>query len=371
MLLAWIGLAAPCTWYIYDDYGDGSADGVVSGGTFVTGGWRPDGGTIAYDIPDVVSGTITMRLSNVDEAGVAQHDLVELFSGENGSFSDGERHDFLQVKFAGDIYDTYDGRVKVQAGPEWYGDVEVGAWTEELDWSPDSAYDLTLSWGGTVASLDIAGQRSTSIDYAYYGELSFRTLRVPNDGSYTRDALLDDMVIAGVSLCGDPATETDTDTDADSDTDTDADSDADTDTDTDSDTDVDTDVTEPAPVVTQFEVTPPDVDAGNAWVVEWAITGTVEETRFCFQADASPYETCTALDRASGRAPMDTEGLAPGAYSGWITASGPGGTGVSSALALSVGADAPAPSGCASTSGFATICATVLAGLLARLRAKA
>lgn len=170
------------------------------------------------------------------------------------------------------------------------------------------------------------------------------------------------LLIAGVSLCGDPAAETDTDTDADSDTDTDADSDTDT------DTDVDADTTVAAPVVTWFDVAPPDVDAGNAWVVEWAITGEVDEARFCFQADASPYETCTALERATGRAPMQTEGLRSGAYTGWITATGPGGAGLSSVLPLSVSANASAPGGCASTSGLATMCATLLSVALSRRR---
>ena len=117
MLLVLTSLAFPCDWFIYDDYGDGSADGRVYGGTFVSGGWRPDGGTIVYDLPDVVSGYINMRVSNIDESGVAQHDLLEMFSDYDGSFSDTRRDNFLQVKFAGDIYEGYDGRVKLQAGP--------------------------------------------------------------------------------------------------------------------------------------------------------------------------------------------------------------------------------------------------------------
>jgi hypothetical protein len=195
--------AAACDFYIYDDYGDGSADGRVQGGTFVNGGWRPDGGSIVYDLPNFASGTITMRLSNVDERGVSQHDLLELFSGTEGSFSDGRRDNFIQVKFAGDIYDGYDGRVKLQAGPEHYGDVEAGAWTSEFDWNPDGAYDFSVSWGGMSANMGIGGVLSTSADYSYYGYLTMATLRIPNDGSYARDALMDDIVIAGVSLCTD------------------------------------------------------------------------------------------------------------------------------------------------------------------------
>lgn len=146
MLLALSSLAFPCTGYVYDDYGDGSTDGRQDGGTFVTGGWRPDGGSITYDLPDLASGTVTFRLSNVDERGVSQHDLLELFSSRGGTFSDGTRDNFLQVKFAGDIYDGYDGRVKLQAGPEWYGDAECGSWTAEYDWNPDGSYDFTVSW---------------------------------------------------------------------------------------------------------------------------------------------------------------------------------------------------------------------------------
>ncbi|MBM4391340.1 MAG: hypothetical protein FJ090_09470 [Deltaproteobacteria bacterium] len=220
-LLLAAALAYPCDFYIYDDYSDGSTDGRRSGGTFVAGGWRPDGGTIVYDLPNFASGRITMRISNVDESGVSQHDLLELFSGADGSFSDSRRDNFVQVKFAGDIYDGYDGRVKLQAGPEFYGDIEVGSWTSEFDWQVDGAYDITVSWGDTSGSLDVGGVMSTSIDYSYYGTLTMATLRVPNDGSYARDGLMDDIVIAGVSLCTDdpgrdtPITPDDTETEDD------------------------------------------------------------------------------------------------------------------------------------------------------------
>ena len=86
-------------------------------------------------------------------ARVAQHDLLELFSSSYGTFSDGTRDNFLQVKFAGDIYDGYDGRVKLQAGPEWYGDAECGGWTSEYDWNPDGSYDFTVSFTGIMLGL--------------------------------------------------------------------------------------------------------------------------------------------------------------------------------------------------------------------------
>lgn len=216
MFLALASVAWSCTWYVYDDFSDGSADGYVEGGTFVPGGWRPDGGFVRYDLPDLVSATITMRLSNVDEASVSQSDLLELFSGTDGSFSDSRRDNFLQVKFAGDIYEGYDGRVKLQAGPELYGDAECGAWTSEFDWDPSGSYDFTVSYTQTSAALDVGGGLlSASIDATPcddLGPLTFRTLRVPNDGNYARDPLMDDIIIAGVGVCGDDATSTPVDT---------------------------------------------------------------------------------------------------------------------------------------------------------------
>ena len=380
MLLAFASLAFPCDWFVYDDYADGSADGSVYGGTFVSGGWRADGGTIVYDLPDVVSGTITMRLSNIDEAGVSQHDLLELFSGDDGSFSDGRRDNFLQVKFAGDIYDGYDGRVKLQVGPEWYGDVEVGAWTGEYDWQAGNAYDFSVSWGGNTASMDIASTLSTSIDYSYYGELSFRTLRVPNDTSYARDGLMDDVVYAGVSLCGvsgsstapeDTDTDTDTDADADADTDTDTDTDADADADADGDTDTDTDSDVPAPVaapvVASFDVLPREVAQGDDWRVEWTAQGVVDHARFCVAGDGR-FESCTTIDAARGQATMETDGLVEGNYRGRVEVSGAGGTGTSGELLLTVlpPAEGSAVCGFPALPGFATIGLTI-AGWVATL----
>lgn len=338
LLLA--GLAHPCTWYIYDDYADGSADGRAQGGSFVSGGWRPDGGAIVYDLPEaVVSGTITFRLSNVDDAGAAQHDFLELFSGYDGSFSDGNRDNFLQIKFAGDIYDGYDGRVKLQAGPEWYGDVEVGAWTDEFDWDPAQSYDFTVSWGGTVASLGVSNGLSTSIDYGYYGELGFTTLRIPNDGSYTRDALLDDVIIAGVSLCGDPASGGgdgggDTGTGDSGGGDSGGDSGPTEDSGAGEDSggggaDSGTGGGAEAPVVTEFSVDPDTVVAGERWVASWTVSGVVDEARMCVAAAESSFNSCAELPEASGVKPFGTEGFAPGMYWGWVEAEGPGGSAVS------------------------------------------
>ena len=369
-MLLLVPLAWPCTWYLYDDYGDGSADGRQYGGTFVTGGWRPDGGTIVYDLPEpVVSGTITMRVSNVDEAGVSQHDLLEMFSGADGSFSDSRRDNFLQVKFAGDIYEGYDGRVKLQAGPEWYGDVEAGAWTSEYDWNPDGSYDFTISWGGTTAAMDIASTLSTSIDYSYYGELGFTTLRVPNDGTYTRDYLMDDVVIAGVSLCGDPATsesETDTDTDADTDSDTDADTDSDTDADTDSDTDADTDAEPAQTVVTRFEVDPRSVTVGQSWQVRWEAEGSPTTVQFCVTPGA-PTVRCTDLPVDVDTTRVATDDLGTGPYTAWLALDGPLGPATSGTVELVVSAPAES-SGCTTARAEAAWQLLALVALLPVLR---
>ena len=365
LLLAFSSIAFPCTWFIYDDYSDGSTDGRQVGGTFVPGGWRPDGGTIVYDLPVVVAGTITMRISNIDEAGVSQHDLLELFSGVDGSFSDHRRDNFLQVKFAGDVYDGYDGRVKLQAGPEWYGDYEIGAWTSEYDWDPNASYDFTVAWGGTTAALDVAGALSTSIDYGYYGELGFQTLRIPNNGSYTRDGLMDDIIIAGVSLCGDEGVGggdtgigTDSGTPGDTGGGTDGGSPGDTgDTpgvDTGSGSGADGGGSD-APVVTTFTLQPQEVLAGEAWTLQWVIAGELYGATFCLRPDGANTETCTSLAGDAGHATIPSEGLVTGAYVGQVFANGPGGAAASTPIDVRVavtpvrrgqtgcGCQAPAP----------------------------
>lgn len=387
MLLFLIPAAFTCDWLIYDDYADGSSDGRTYGGTFVSGGWRPDGGTIVYDLPDVVAGNITMRLSNVDEAGVSQTDLLELFSGDDGSFSDSRRDNFLQVKFAGDIYDGYDGRVKLQAGPEWYGDIEVGAWTAEYNWVAENAYDFSISWGGTTASMDIASTLSSSIDYSHYGELSFRTLRIPNDTTYARDTLMDDIIIAGVSLCGTPGTtmiEPDADTDVDADTDADTDTDTDTDTDSDADADADADAdsdadtgtpgedggdTLTAPTVMSFDVEPRDVTQGQDWHVEWTVGGMADKVEFCL-AGYSGMEHCVPMDLARASRDVTTTDIAAGQYAGTVRVSGPGGEGMSGTLFLTVEAPPPAAACHAVPGALSWALGAAAAGLVARRRAR-
>ncbi len=360
LLLA--SIAFPCTWYIYDDYSDGSADGRQYGGSFVAGGWRPDGGTIVYDLPDLVSGTITFRLSNVDEVGVSQHDFLELFSGADGSFSDSRRDNFLQVKFAGDIYDGYDGRVKLQAGPEWYGEVEVGSWTSEFNWDPAQSYDFTVAWGSRSAAISVGGGSSTSIDYSVYGDLTFNTLRVPNDGSYARDGLLDDVIIAGVSLCGEEGTPTSPDDTGQAPVDDGGDDDGGTDDggtddggggDTDEETPDDGDVpVAAAPEVSLFEVTPSSGTVGDDWVVDWLVEGDATDVDFCFAAEGARFESCSGLRAASGTATFGTTGLEAGDYWAWIDTRGPGGETRSSARPLVLAAVPASPAaGCASTPG--------------------
>lgn len=348
MLLALSSLAFPCTWYVYDDYGDGSTDGHQYGGTFVTGGWRPDGGSIVYDLPELQSATITMRLSNVDERDVSQHDLLEMFTSSGGTFSDGTRDNFLQVKFAGDIYDGYDGRVKLQAGPEWYGTTECGAWTAEFDWDPSGSYDFTVSFDATSAWLDIAGVLSSGIDASPcqdIGPLSFRTLMVPNDGSYARDSLMDDIVIAGVAVCGEEAVVDDGgggSGDGGGDSGDGGGGGFGDDTATDTST---------APVVATFAVEPPVAEVGEGWVVWWGFEGALDTARFCFRRDGAALETCADLQGASGRSVVSTADLAPGDYEAWIQAEGPGGDARSGPTLLSLRAAASSEQGRCSTGG--------------------
>jgi hypothetical protein len=363
MLLLLASLAFPCTWYVYDDYGDGSTDGIQYGGTFVTGGWRPDGGSIVYDLPELSSATITMRLSNVDERGVSQHDLLEMFSSSGGSFSDGIRDNFLQVKFAGDIYDGYDGRVKLQAGPEWYGTNECGAWTAEFDWDPSGSYDFTISFDSDSAWLDIAGLLSSSIDVAPcqdIGPLSFRTLMVPNDGSYARDPLMDDIIIAGVSVCGEEAVADDgggSNNGGDSGDGGAGDGGSDGGSDSgdgggsndgggsDSGTD-----TLAAPVFTSLILRPSAVMVGEPWIASWDISGDMDAAKLCFRQSGEESDSCIKLDGPSGETSISTTEFAPGYYAAWGTASGPGGVSVSTTVILEVTAAASKEKGCA-TSG--------------------
>lgn len=121
-----------CEILVDDDLGDGSSTGTVEGGSFVAGGWRPDGASLFYDFPSSNRGYYSVVVHGIDEAGVSEHDLAELFTGPGGSFSDGSVDHFMLLKVAGDIYPGYAGSMKIEIDQEYSSD-EVGSWTGEND----------------------------------------------------------------------------------------------------------------------------------------------------------------------------------------------------------------------------------------------
>lgn len=344
-----------CRILVDDTLGDGGADGRVEGGAFVAGGWRPDGGALVYDFEASPSGWYALTLRGIDEAGVDEHDFAELFTGPDGSFSDGNVDHFMLLKIAGDIHPGYAGRMKIELGEEYSSD-EVGDWSEERDWSAGDTHTLTVAWDGGTATLDVDGTRALSVDTSRYGPLAYESLRLPNDGSYNRDPRLDGVVYEHVTICGGGG-----ETDGDADTDGDGGTDGSTDTDgggTDSGGSADAGVdggadTGPGAsglVLVSFSVWPDPVYVGERWEVTWDLTGDADTLDFCVARDGSGQRTCTALPPASTGARVDTDGLAPGAWSATLQATGADGSELAGPLALTV-LDPETKDGCGCAAG--------------------
>ena len=67
----------------------------------------------------------------------------------------------------------------------------------------------------------------------------------------------------------------------------------------------------------------------------WEVNGAVDEVGFCV-TDGSPSFTCTDLPGPTGIRPVSSGALAPGAYTGWLEAAGPGGAVESAPVDLAV-----------------------------------
>lgn len=301
LLATSLAFAAPCTTLVNDDLRDGVADGNRWGGYFTGDGWVADGGSIVYDLAAVAaSGRFEIVLRGLEEAGVSQSDLAEMFSSFDGSFTDGRTDQFLQVKFAGDIYDGYDGRIKLQIGMEYgvSGTGELAMWSGENDWSAGDWHTLAVEWGDGWGQMWMDGNLFASVDYSPEngGYIPFVSLRIPNNGSYTYDPLLAGLTFGSAWLCGEIAT---------------------------------------PPSVSSWDLSPREIAAGDAVNVQWAVDGTVTSVLACGRPDAGGDTVCSAnLGSASGSTTIPTDGMAVGSWTTWLDVNGGAATGASIPLVI-------------------------------------
>lgn len=281
--LAW----GTCTPLVNDDLTDFSTDGAVTSGRFDVGGWVAEGGYILYNLPSPApAGEMEIVVRGLEEAGVGQSDLAEMFSGFDGSFTDSAADQFLQLKFAGDVYDGYDGRIKLQLGMEYglSGTSELAEWSDMRDWSAGDRHTLRATWGDGWSTLSIDGAVAAEVDYTEEagGYIPFQSLRIPNNGSYTYDPLLSQLTFEHVSLCGELET------------------------------------AEPA-AFTSFDIQPRELTQGDVVTVTWSTTGPVDSVVAC--AASGGTQTCTgSLGGASGSSSFSSGSMAPGTWSTWMAA---------------------------------------------------
>lgn len=295
--------ARACAVQFDDDLSTGTTVADRHGGSFVAGGWRPQGGSLVYDLPMAVpSGRLTFLVSGLEEHDLSQSDLVEAFTSWGGSFSDGLVDQFLQVKMAGDIYEGYGGRVKLQIGMEYgaSGTGELGAWTGERDWNAGDTHEFLVAWGGGWAEMYVDGVSVVGVDYSPEagGVIPYTSVRLPNDGSYANDPLLSDVVYGRVSLCAEEV---------------------------------------PAPpVVDAFDIAPLELAQGEAFTVGWSVSGSADSVSICGAPSSGGEAGCIALPGAAGSTGVSSETMAPGGWRAWIAASGPGGSAVSAETEVTV-----------------------------------
>lgn len=183
----------------------GATVGAQSGGTLDAAGFRAAGsdppGTIVWEIdPPLREGCVEVTISGVTTAGVGEHDLLELFTGPSGAFSDGAMDHFLLYKIAGDVFPEYEGRLKVEMGEE-NSAIEVGTWSANLAWAPADTHTLAVRLDGAgIAELYRDDELLDVVDYSEIGDLSFVSLRIPNDGSYQVSPPLLDVVFSDVRV---------------------------------------------------------------------------------------------------------------------------------------------------------------------------
>ncbi|MCK6527520.1 hypothetical protein L6R50_08125 [Myxococcota bacterium] len=295
--------AYACTVLFDDDLSSGTTVADRYGGSFVAGGWRPQGGSLVYDLPvPVTAGRLAFVVTGLEEHDLSQSDLAEAFTSWGGSFSDGLVDQFLQVKMAGDIYEGYAGRVKLQIGMEYgaSGTGELGAWSGERDWSAGDTHEFVVVWGGGWAEMSVDGVSAVGVDYSPEagGVIPYTSVRVPNDGSYANDPLLADVVYERVSLCAEevPA----------------------------------------APVVDAFDIAPMELAQGEAFTVGWSVSGPSDSVSICGAPVSGGEAGCIALPGAAGTTDVGSETMAPGGWRAWIAASGPGGSASSPEVEVTV-----------------------------------
>ncbi len=292
-----------CTPVFDDNLSSGSTLGAQYGGSFVAGGWSPQGGTLIYNLAtEVSSGRATFQITGLEEHDLSQSDLLEGFTSHDGSFTDGIVDQFLQVKMAGDIYDGYDGRVKLQLGMEYgvSGTGELGGWTGERDWSASETHEFAVEWGEGWSEMFIDGASVVGVDYTPEagGYIPIRSLRIPNNGSYTNDWLLANVVYGRVTLCSE--------------------------------------VVEVPPVLDAFSITPAVLTWGESWTVSWSVSGSVDAIFVCGAPVAGGGTLCQPLAGASGTTSLSSLTLAAGDWYAWLQASGPGGTATGSPTVVTV-----------------------------------
>lgn len=302
MLLLALQAHAECVTLVDDDLTDGGTSGDVWGGSFTGSGWTSDGGSLVYNLPQAVDrGQFVLTVAGLEESGLTQTDIAEMFTAHDASFSDGLTHSFLQLKMAGDAYDGYAGRIKMQIGGE-YGDMELAEWSDERDWSAGDSHTVTVTWGDGYATMAHDGSVVSEVDYSPYnaGFVPFESLRIPNDARYAFDPIMSELRYTHVWLCGEPEVATE------------------------------------APSITSFDVQPRDVAQYAPFYLSWITGGGVSDLQACGRARTSGAEACTPLSGASGSTAIQSELLAIDTWDIWLEASGPGGEVSSSPIALVV-----------------------------------
>jgi hypothetical protein len=303
MLLVFLHAAlASCEVFYDDDLTDGSTDGYDDGGSWSGSGWHPDGGSMVYNFPFPVDrGRFELTLAGLEEAGLSQTDVGEMFSAHDGSFSDGRRLSFLQLKMAGDVYDGYAGRIKMHIGGV-HGEMELAEWSDERDWSPADVHVIAVTWGDGRVYMEHDGSVVADVDYSVYngGYVPFESLRVPNDGRYAYDPVMSELRYLHVRVCGDPG-----------------------------------ELPDP-PVVDLFDVQPRELAQGAAFTLGWSVRGDWSGLQACGRARTSGELLCTPLSGGAGSLAIGSEVLAVDTWDVWLEATGPGGTTPSAAVELRV-----------------------------------
>lgn len=202
-------LPPDCGELIVDDALAGATLGEQNGGALDPTGFTPGdrGGSIVWNLDEPLRrGCVELTVEGFTNAGLGEHDFLELFTGPGGSFSDRAVDHFLLYKIAGDVFPDVDGAVKVELGLE-FDVLEVGTWSPNLAWSPDQSYTLAikLAEDGTVAFYR-DDELLADVDYTPIngGVLDFLSVRIPNDGEYQSKSVLSAATYRNVRIYAHP-----------------------------------------------------------------------------------------------------------------------------------------------------------------------